>query len=391
MRNLRRNSLILFLGSVAAGGLLVNCEHKQAAQQATPEVAAALIKPQTVTLTTELPGRTSAFLVAEVRPQVNGIIQQRAFAEGSDVKAGQLLYQIDPAPFQAALASAQAALAHAQASLPPLKSRAERDQELIKIDAIGKQELEEAIAGQKQAEAEILSSQAAVQSARINLAYSRITAPISGRIGKSSVTVGALATAYQGPVFTTIQQLDPVYVDSPQSTAYLLQLKRNMAAGRIKGGSADQAKVKLLLEDGSSYPQQGVLKFSDVTVDPSTGSLTLRMVFPNPGHVLLPGMYVRAVVEEGVADQAILVPQQGVAHDPKGNPTALVVDGSGKVEQRFLKVDRAVGSRWLVTEGLKAGDRLIMEGLQKVRPGMAVNVVPYRENAGSAPQPAAGN
>jgi membrane fusion protein (multidrug efflux system) len=390
MRNLRRNSLILFLGSVAAGGLLVNCEHKQAAQ-ATPEVAAALIKPQTVTLTTELPGRTSAFLVAEVRPQVNGIIQQRAFAEGSDVKAGQLLYQIDPAPFQAALASAQAALAHAQASLPPLKGRAERDQELIKIDAIGKQELEEAIAGQKQAEAEILSSQAAVQSARINLAYSRITAPISGRIGKSSVTVGALATAYQGPVFTTIQQLDPVYVDSPQSIAYLLQLKRNMAAGRIKGGSADQAKVKLLLEDGSSYPQQGVLKFSDVTVDPSTGSLTLRMVFPNPGHVLLPGMYVRAVVEEGVADQAILVPQQGVAHDPKGNPTALVVDGSGKVEQRFLKVDRAVGSRWLVTEGLKAGDRLIMEGLQKVRPGMAVNVVPYRENAGSAPQPAAGN
>jgi membrane fusion protein (multidrug efflux system) len=356
-----------------------------------PEVAVMAIQPSRVDLTTELPARVSAFLVAEVRPQVNGIIQQRAFTEGSDVKAGQLLYQIDPAPFQAALASAQAALAHAQANLPPLKGRAERDQELVKINAIGKQELEEAIAGQKQSEAEILSSQASVQSARINLAYSRIIAPISGRIGKSSVTVGALATAYQGPVFTTIQQLDPVYVDSPQSTGYLLQLKRNMAAGRIKGGSADQAKVKLLLEDGTAYPQQGVLKFSDVTVDPSTGSLTLRMVFPNPAHVLLPGMYVRAVVEEGVADQAILVPQQGVAHDPKGNPTALVVDGSGKVEQRSLKIDRAVGSRWLVTEGLKAGDRLIMEGLQKVRPGMAVNVVPYRENAASAPQTAAGN
>jgi len=390
MQKMNRNGLILFLGTMIAGGLLIDCDHKPA-MQGTPEVAVEVVKTQPVTLTTELPGRSSAYLMAEVRPQVNGIIQKRAFTEGSDVKAGALLYQIDPAPFQATLASAQAALAHAQASLPPLKSRAERDQELIKIDAIGKQELEEAIAGQKQSEAEILSSQASVQSARINLAYSRIIAPISGRIGKSSVTVGALATAYQGPVFTTIQQLDPVYVDSPQSTGYLLQLKRNMAAGRIKGGSADQAKVKLLLEDGTAYPQQGVLKFSDVTVDPSTGSLTLRMVFPNPAHVLLPGMYVRAVVEEGVADQAILVPQQGVAHDPKGNPTALVVDGSGKVEQRSLKIDRAVGSRWLVTEGLKAGDRLIMEGLQKVRPGMAVNVVPYRENAASAPQTAAGN
>jgi membrane fusion protein (multidrug efflux system) len=180
-------------------------------------------------------------------------------------------------------------------------------------------------------------------------------------------------------------------VDSPQSTAYLLQLKRNMASGRIKGGSADQAKVKLLLEDGTPYPQQGVLKFSDVTVDPTTGSLTLRMVFPNPGHVLLPGMYVRAVVEEGVAEQAILVPQQGVSHDPKGNPVALVVDGSGKVAQRFLKVDRAVGSRWLVTEGLNAGDQLIMEGLQKVRPGMTVHVVPFHDNAVPASQPAAGN
>jgi membrane fusion protein (multidrug efflux system) len=320
---------------------------------------------------------------------VNGIVQQRAFTEGSDVKAGALLYQIDPAPFQAAFASAQAALAKAQAILPPLQSRMERDQELVKINAIGKQEAEEAVSASRQAEADILVSKAAVDTARVNLSYTRITAPISGRIGKSSVTVGALATAYQGTVFTTIQQMDPVYVDSPQSTAYQLQLKRNMAAGRIKGGSADQAKVKLLLEDGTPYPQQGVLKFSDVTVDPSTGSLTLRMVFPNPGHVLLPGMYVRAVVEEGVADQAILVPQQGVAHDPKGNPTALVVDASGKVEQRLLKIDRAVGSRWLVTAGLNAGDRLIMEGLQKVRPGMAVNVVPFRENA--AAQPVAGN
>jgi membrane fusion protein (multidrug efflux system) len=390
MQNLRRNSRILALGPLVMGGLLIGCGHRQV-QPGLPEVAVQVIQPQRVTLTTELPGRSSAYLVAEVRPQVNGIIQKRAFTEGSDVKAGALLYQIDPAPFQAALASAQAALAKAQANLPPLQSRVQRDQELVKIDAIGKQELEEAESASHQAEADILAGKAAVDTARINLAYTRITAPISGRIGKSSVTVGALATGYQGPVFTTIQQLDPVYVDSPQSTAYLLQLKRNMASGRIKGGSAEQAKVKLLLEDGTPYPQQGVLKFSDVTVDPSTGSLTLRMVFPNAGHVLLPGMYVRALVDEGVAEQAILVPQQGVSHDPKGNAIALVVDGSGKVEQRFLKIDRAVDSRWLVTEGIKAGDRLIMEGLQKVRPGMTVHVVPFHDNAVPASQPAAGN
>ena len=390
MRNRTWTGLAPVVGILVAGGLVTGCTHRQG-QMPMPEVAVSVIQPERLTLTTELPGRASAFLVAEVRPQVNGIIQQRAFSEGSDVRSGSLLYQLAPAPYQAARASAQAALAKAEANLPPLQSRMQRDQELVKIDAIGKQELEEAVAGSRQAEADILSCKAAVESARINLAYTRISAPISGRIGKSSVTVGALATAYQGPVFTTIQQLDPVYVDSPQSTAYLLQLKRNMAAGRIRGGSADQAKVKLLLEDGTPYPQQGVLKFSDVTVDPSTGSLTLRMVFPNPGHVLLPGMYVRAVVEEGVADQAILVPQQGVAHDPKGNPTALVVDGSGTVEQRFLTIDRAVGSRWLVTEGLKAGDRLVMEGLQKVRPGMPVKVVPFGENAVPAAQPAAGN
>jgi membrane fusion protein (multidrug efflux system) len=389
MRNRTWTGLGPVVGILVAGGLVSACAHRQG-QMPMPEVAVSVVQPERVTLTTELPGRSSAFLVAEVRPQVNGIIQQRAFTEGSDVKAGALLYQIDPAPFQAALASAQAALAKAQASLPPLQSRMQRDQELVKIDAIGKQECEEAVSASRQAEAEILACKAAVDTARINLAYTRITAPISGRIGKSSVTVGALATGYQGPVFTTVQQLDPVYVDSPQSSAYLLELKRRMASGRIKGGSADQAKVKLLLEDGTPYPQTGVLKFSDVTVDPSTGSLTLRMVFPNPGHMLLPGMYVRAVVDEGVADQAILVPQQGVAHDPKGNAIAMVVDGSGKVEQRFLKIDRAVGSRWLVTEGLNAGDRLIMEGLQKIRPGITVHVVPFTAPA-PAPQPAAGN
>ncbi|MDR3670120.1 MAG: efflux RND transporter periplasmic adaptor subunit [Holophaga sp.] len=388
MRNRTWTGLGPVVGILVAGGLVTGCAHRQGPPPVS-EVAVSVIQPERVTLTTELPGRTSAYLVAEVRPQVNGIIQQRAFTEGSDVRTGALLYQIDPAPYKAALASAQATLAKAQASLPPLQSKMQRDQELVKIDAIGKQELEEAVSSSRQAEAEILAGKAAVDTARINLGYTRITAPISGRISKSSVTVGALATSYSGTAFTTIQQLDPVYVDAPQSTGYLLQLKRNMASGRIKGGSADQAKVKLLLEDGTPYPQQGVLKFSDVTVDPTTGSLTLRMVFPNPGHVLLPGMYVRAVVDEGVAEQAILVPQQGVTHNPKGEPTAMVVDPSGKVEQRFLKIDRAVGSRWLVTDGLKAGDRLIMEGLQKVRPGMPVTVVPF--HATPAPQPTAGN
>jgi membrane fusion protein (multidrug efflux system) len=343
-------------------------------------VAVAVVKPQRVTLTTELPGRVSAFLVAEVRPQVNGLVLKRAFTEGSDVRAGQLLYQLDPAPFQAALASAQAALAKAQACLPPLRNRADRDRQLVAIHVIGQQELDEAVGAQQQAEAEIQTAKAAVETARINLGYTRITAPISGRIGKSAVTVGALATAYQGVAFTTIQQLDPVYVDAPQSTAYLLQLKRNLAAGRIQDTENGQAKVKLRLEDGIPYPQTGILKFSDVTVDPTTGSVTLRMLFPNPNHVLLPGMYARAVVQEGTTDRGVLVPQQGVSHDPKGDPIAWVVEDS-KVVQRALKVDRAIASQWLVTAGLAPGDRLILEGLQKVRPGMTVTTVPFHESA----------
>ena len=248
---------------------------------------------------------------------------------------------------------------------------------MIAVKAISQQDFDNAVAALKQAEADIDYSKAAVESARINLAYTRITAPISGRIGKSNVTVGALATAYQGSPFATIQQLDPIYVDATQSSANLLQLKRNIAAGRIKGTGPDQARVKLLLEDGTPYPQEGTLKFSEVTVDPSTGSFILRMVFPNPKHTLLPGMYVRAVVQEGVVDRAILVPQQGVSRDPKGNPVALIVDGSGKVEQRMITVARAIGDRWLVSEGLNPGDRLIVEGSQKIRPGASVKAVPF--------------
>jgi membrane fusion protein (multidrug efflux system) len=375
--------MISIAGALVAGGLLIGCGKKEQVK-ATPEVSVVALQPERVALTFELPGRTSAFLMAEVHPQVNGIVQKRLFTEGSDVKEGELLYQIDPRPYQAAYDTAAAALARAEANLPAIRKRAERFKELLTVNAVGQQDYEDAAAGAKQAEAEVQALKASAESARINLGYTRITAPISGRIGKSNVTPGALATAYQGPAFTTIQQLDQVYVDSPQSSTTLLGIQRNLASNRIKG-STNQTKVKLLLEDGTPYPAAGILKFSDVTVDPSTGSQILRMVFPNPNHVLLPGMYVRAIVEEGVAEQAILAPQQGVTRDPKGNAIAMVVDGSGKVEQRTLKLDRAIGSKWLVVEGLHAGDQVIVEGLQKVRPGVAVKVVPL----GAKPAPAA--
>jgi membrane fusion protein (multidrug efflux system) len=368
---------------LAAGGLTIGCGKKEQAK-ATPEVSVVTLQPERVAITFELPGRTSAFLMAEVHPQVNGIVQKRLFTEGSEVKEGELLYQIDPRPYQAAYDSAAAALARAEANLPAVRKRAERFKELLAVNAVGQQDYDDAAGALKQVEAEVQALKASAESARINLGYTRITAPISGRIGKSSVTPGALATAYQGPAFTTIQQLGQVYVDSPQSSATLLGIQRNLAANRIKG-SAEQAKVKLLLEDGTPYPQTGILKFSDVTVDPSTGSQTLRMVFPNPRQVLLPGMYVRAIVEEGVAEQAILVPQQGVTRDPKGNAIAMVVDGAGKVEQRTLKVDRAIGPKWLVMEGLRAGDQVVVEGLQKIRPGATVKIVPQ----GAKPAPAA--
>ena len=366
------------MGVLVVGLITSGCGSKQAASPpANPEVATVTVNPESVVLTTELPGRTSAYFVAEIRPQVNGIVQERLFNEGSDVKAGSVLYRIDPAPYQAAYDNAVAALARSEANLPPIRLKAERFRELIAVKAISQQDFDNAVAALKQAEADIDYSKAAVESARINLAYTRIAAPISGRIGKSNVTVGALATAYQGSPFATIQQLDPIYVDATQSSANLLQLKRNIAAGRIKGTGPDQARVKLLLEDGTPYPQEGTLKFSEVTVDPSTGSFILRMVFPNPKYTLLPGMYVRAVVQEGIVDRAILVPQQGVSRDPKGNPVALIVDGSGKVEQRMITVARAMGDRWLVSEGLNPGDRLIVEGSQRIRPGSSVKAVPF--------------
>lgn len=348
-----------------------------------PEVGVVVLQSQRLAITTELAGRTSASLIAEVRPQVGGIIRERLFTEGGDVKAGDVLYQIDPLSYQAAYAGAKALLARAEANLTAIRSRVERYKELVALQAVSRQDYDDAVAARLQVEADIEVNKAAVETARINLAYTRVVAPISGRIGKSSVTTGALVTASQPVALATIQQLDPVYVDVTQSSVNMLRLKQNMANGQIKHSGASQAKVKLLLEDGASYPQEGILKFSDVTVDPSTGSVTLRTVFPNPKLTLLPGMYVRAILAEGVKEQAILVPQQGVTRDSNGNATALVVDGSDKVAPRVLKVDRSVGDKWLVSEGLRPGDRVILEGLQRARPGSTVKVVPFGSNTGA--------
>jgi membrane fusion protein (multidrug efflux system) len=342
-------------------------------------------------LTTELPGRTSAYLVAEIRPQVSGLIQRRLFQEGGNVGAGDLLYQIDPAPYQAAFNQAKAAvttaeadLVTAEANIPAIRSRAERLKGLVAIHAVSQQDYDDASAALRQAEANLAArrasveiSQAAVESAQINLFYTPLKAPISGRIGISNITVGAMATAYQPTPLAVVQQLDPIYVDVVQSSADLLRLRQRLESGRLKQNGSLQGKVKLVLEDKTLYPLKGTLQFRDVTVDPTTGSYTLRLVFPNPNHVLLPGMFVRAIVEDGVSQQALLVPQQGITRDPKGLPIAWVVDKDEKVEQRALELDRALGDKWLVTSGLVPGDRLIIEGLQRVRPGDRVRATPF--------------
>ena len=452
-------------GVLVAGLLVSGCGKPKAAAGpppgGAPEVAVVVVQAQRVEMTVELPGRVSAFLLAEVRPQVSGIIQERLFNEGAEVKAGETLYGIAPGSYQAAHANAKAAVAvakanqataqagvaaakaaeataqaardaakaarsnatanrsRAEATAVPLRLRAERFRELVVSKAVSQQDFDDVGAALKQAEAgiesaaagiegaaaEIVRAEAAVQAAaadsqraaaavqgaeaeiiraeaglaaaQITLDYTRVTAPISGRIGKSSVTIGALATAYQPVPLTTVQQLDPVYVDAPQASAALLRLKRNLANGNLVRDDTLQAKIKLLLEDGTLYPLEGTLKFTDVTVDPSTASFILRMVFPNPAGVLLPGMFVRAVVSEGANDQAILVPQQAISRDPKGNPLALLVGADGKVEERKVSLDRAIGDQWLVSSGLVAGDRVIVEGKQRLRPGVAVKEVPF--------------
>jgi len=392
----RRARMIPIMGMLAGCLVVAGCGKKTSvgtAAGAPPEVGVEVVKPQRVTLTTELSGRTAAYLIAEVRPQVSGIIQKRLFTEGADVKAGEVLYQIDPAAYQAAYNSAKAALARAEANLIPARLKSERYQELVKINAVSQQDFDDASASCKQAEAEVEAGKAALETARINLAYTKVTAPISGRIGRSSVTDGALVTSNQPAALATIQELSTIYVDVTQSSAELLRLKQNLASGLLKSNSASQARVKLLLEDGSAYPFPGTLKFSEVTVDQSTGSITLRAVFPNPKQTLLPGMFVRAIVEEGTSEQAILVPQQGVTRNPAGNAMVMLVGAEEKVEPRGIKVVRTVGDSWLVGEGLKAGDRVILEGLQKARPGTPVKAVPAGSKAegtpAAAPKPAA--
>jgi membrane fusion protein (multidrug efflux system) len=340
-----------------------------------PEVGTVTLATERVVLTTELPGRTAPYLVAEVRPQVNGILQQRHFEEGADVRKGELLYQIDAAPYRAAVDQAEAALAMSEASVPAARSRAERLRGLVASRAVGEQAAEDAEAALRLAEAGVAASRAALESARIQLSYTPIRAPISGRTGRSGVTPGALVTAYQPVPLMTIQQLDPIYVDVQQSSAELLRLRRVMSSGALTRDGDSASRVRLLLEDGTPYSHEGALKFQDVTVAPTTGSVTLRLVFPNPDHVLLPGMFVRAVVEEGIDEAALLAPQQGVSRDPRGNALAFVVGADGKVEARELRVGRAFGNRGLVDSGRAAGERLIVDGLQLVRPGMDVRAV----------------
>lgn len=340
-----------------------------------PEVGFIVVEPKPVELTTELPGRISASLMAEIRPQVNGIIQKRLFEEGSDVKAGQLLYQLDPASFEAVHASAKASLERARANLPPVQSRAARYKDLIRDNAVSRQDYDDAAAALAQTKADIDFWQSEVEKARINLDYTHINAPISGRIDRSNVTEGAIVTAYQPVPLAAIVQLDPIYVDVTQSSSELLRLRRSLDAGNITNGQENRRAVRIILEDGTPYPLEGALQSRDVMVNPATGSSVLRIVVPNPNQVLLPGMFVRAIVREGVASKAILVPQQGVSRNPKGQAVALVVDDKGMASQRVLAIERAIGNLWLVMSGLSQGDRLIVEGLLKVRPGAPVKAV----------------
>lgn len=367
------------LATLLCGVALTGCSRKSQAPPVTPapEVATVTIAQQRVVLTTELPGRTSPYLISEIRPQVNGLILKRLFTEGADVKAGQELYQIDPAPFQAALDNAKAALGRAEANLPAIQSRVNRYKEALAEKAVSQQDFDDADAALKQATADVLYYKAMVETATINLKYAHVVSPISGRIGKSVVTDGAIVTAYQPTALATIQQLDPIYVDVPQSTTELLRLKERLDAGHLNRDGENQNKVQLILEDGTVYSEEGALQFRDVSVDPTTGSVILRMVFPNPKGILLPGMFVRAVVKEGVNEKAILIPQQAVARDPKGNPTAMVVGNDGKIAQKMLKVERTIGDKWLVSSGIEVGDRVVAEGMQKVRPGVAVKEVSF--------------
>ncbi|WP_304952637.1 efflux RND transporter periplasmic adaptor subunit [Xylophilus sp. ASV27] len=362
---------------LALGAALAACSPKpEAPAPAGPvEVGVVTLQPQRQAFTTELPGRTSAFLSADIRPQVGGIVQKRQFTEGASVKAGQVLYQLDPSTYQAALSSAQAALARNRATAGAAEVTARRNAELVKIDAVSQQVNDQSQAALAQARADVATAQAAVEAAGINLGFTRITSPISGRIGTSAVTPGALVTANQTTALATVQQIDPLYVDVTQSSAEVLRLKRELAAGRLTRKGADAARIRLILEDGSRYAHEGLLQFAGLSVNAGTGAVTLRATVPNPEGLLLPGMYVRAVVEEGVDEAALLAPQQGILRDATGRASALVVDAEDKVARRAVVVGRALGNLWQVRSGLAAGERVIVEGSQKARVGDKVKAV----------------
>ncbi|EBP2450599.1 multidrug efflux RND transporter periplasmic adaptor subunit AcrA [Salmonella enterica] len=389
-RGLTPLAVVLMLsGSLA----LTGCDDKQDQQggQQMPEVGVVTLKTEPLQITTELPGRTVAYRIAEVRPQVSGIILKRNFVEGSDIEAGVSLYQIDPATYQATYDSAKGDLAKAQAAANIAELTVKRYQKLLGTQYISKQEYDQALADAQQATAAVVAAKAAVETARINLAYTKVTSPISGRIGKSSVTEGALVQNGQASALATVQQLDPIYVDVTQSSNDFLRLKQELANGSLKQENG-KAKVDLVTSDGIKFPQSGTLEFSDVTVDQTTGSITLRAIFPNPDHTLLPGMFVRARLQEGTKPTALLVPQQGVTRTPRGDATVLVVSADNKVETRQIVASQAIGDKWLVTDGLKAGDRVVVSGLQKVRPGAQVKVqeitADNKQQAASGDQPA---
>jgi membrane fusion protein (multidrug efflux system) len=376
------NSSFLFrFGFCLLALALAGCgksEHSDASEKAShsvQKVGVVTLTPQRVAITEELPGRTSPFRISDVRPQVNGIILKRMFIEGSEVTKGQQLYQIDPASYQAAYDSAKAALAKAEATLAVDRLTEQRQKKLVDTHVIAQQDYDTTYAAMKEAEADVALNKASVETTQINLNYTKVLSPISGRIGRSSVTEGALVTNGQTTALATVQQLDPIYVDLTQASSQLLRLQRELSNGQLKSVRNQNAEVRLILEDGTGYPESGTRQFSEVSVDQGTGSVTLRAVFANPHQVLLPGMFVRAQVEEGVNEQAILVPQRGVTRNQQGQPTALVVGANSKVELRTLQTERTIGENWLVTSGLNAGDNVIIDGLQKVAPGAEVKTV----------------
>lgn len=372
---LRASCYQLALLATAAALIVAGCskgDDKKQKPKGPAEVSYITVKPQAFALTTDLPGRVVPHRVAEIRPQVNGVILKRLFIEGSTVKKGQPLYQIDPAPYEASLRSAQAAQSKAGATVKSATLLAERYQPLVEARAVSKQQYDNAVSSQGTAEADVASARASVESARINLRYTKVASPITGRTGISSVTEGALVTANQATALVTVQQLDPIYVDVVQPISALLRLQREFANGKLTKSGDREAVVNLTLEDGTDYPQPGKLKFSEVTVNQGTGSVTLRAEFPNPNGLLLPGMFVHEKLQEGTDSKAILVPQQGVSRNQRGEPTALVIGDQGKAEMRILKTNRAVGDQWLIADGLEPGDKLIVVGLQAAKPNQPV-------------------